>query len=68
MGAKKFPLNNFNNEKDITEIRKSLSQIKGVNAVRVDTVSNTITVDYDESRVSLQDLESRIQSLGGNIR
>lgn len=31
--------------------------LKGINAVRVDPMENTITVDYNENQVSLSDIK-----------
>lgn len=49
MKVKKFPISNLKNSGDISTVRESISKIYGVKTVRVDTVSNTITVDYDDN-------------------
>ncbi|EOD01602.1 heavy-metal-associated domain-containing protein [Caldisalinibacter kiritimatiensis] len=68
MKSKKFTVNNIEGENDINYIRNTLSSMKGVNAVRVDTVANTVTVDYDENAVSANQLNSEIQNFNNDIR
>jgi copper chaperone CopZ len=63
MKYKKFNISNLKNDDQITSIRNSISQIDGVKAVRVDTIANTITVEYDENKVSTNQLQSQINQL-----
>ncbi len=44
----KFHVDNLKNSSDITNIRGELQSINGVHAVRVDNVSDTITVEYED--------------------
>lgn len=48
--VKKFHVENLKDSKDITNIRSEVQTINGVHAVRVDNVSNTLTVEYDNNQ------------------
>ncbi|RKD31555.1 cation transporter [Thermohalobacter berrensis] len=63
MRAKKFRVSNLTNETDITTIESSLSQLKGVNAVRVDVVADTVTVDFNENEIDEKQIQSQLNSL-----
>ncbi|MBU5439676.1 heavy-metal-associated domain-containing protein [Tissierella sp. MSJ-40] len=60
MKAKKFTLGNTNITDERT-IKDSLKTVEGINAVRLDTTAQTITVDYDDSVVSLSTIESKLK-------
>jgi len=68
MRAKKFILQDIEGSNSIEKFRKTISNIEGINEVRVDTVSNTVTVDYDETRVSENDIASQIDSVKNSLR
>ncbi|AOY75292.1 heavy-metal-associated domain-containing protein [Clostridium formicaceticum] len=42
------------------EIHKSIAALDGVKAVRVDSFANTVTVDYDENKISSSDIKSKL--------
>ena len=46
---------------DENYIKNSLHSIEGVKAVRLDDNANTITVEYDDSKVSPATLESELK-------
>lgn len=48
--VKKFHVENLKDSRDITNIRSEVQTINGVHAVRVDNVSNTLTVEYDNNQ------------------
>jgi len=68
MRGKKFILQDIEGSNSIEKFRKTISNIEGINAVRVDTVSNTVTVDYDETKVSENDIASQIDSVKNSLR
>ena len=66
MKAEKFKLNNsLKDVADLKLVAKSLTDeirsINGVNAVRVDPIENTVTVDYNEGQVSSSQIQQKIK-------
>lgn len=49
MNISKFDVKNIRNSSDINGLRGHIQSMDGVHAVRVDNVSNTITVEYENS-------------------
>lgn len=60
MKVKKFVSESFGGI-DESYIKDSLHSIEGVKAVRLDNVANTITVEYDDSKVSPSTLENTLE-------
>ncbi|MSS42484.1 heavy-metal-associated domain-containing protein [Anaerosalibacter bizertensis] len=58
--VKKFVSQSFGRV-DENYIKNSLHSIEGVKAVRLDDSANTITVEYDDSKVSPSTLESELK-------
>ena len=50
MKANKFIVSNLSDSSAIPAIKESISSHDGINSVRVDMQTSTITVDYDEAR------------------
>ena len=48
LNVTKFHVENLKSSNDIKNLRGELQSLDGVHAVRVDNVSNTITVEYDD--------------------
>ena len=48
MNVTKFHVDNLKSSNDIKNLRGELQSLDGVHAVRVDNVSNTITVEYED--------------------
>ncbi|WP_083525085.1 heavy-metal-associated domain-containing protein [Thermotalea metallivorans] len=42
-------------------IHDSITQMDGIKAVRIDSFANTVTVDYDDSRISSSDIQSKLR-------
>jgi len=49
LNVTKFDVKNISDSSDISGLRGHIQSIDGVHAVRVDNVSNTITVEYENS-------------------
>lgn len=49
MNVSKFHVNDLRDSSDISNIRGELQSMDGVHAVRVDNLSNTITVEYEDN-------------------
>ena len=49
MNVTKFHVDDLKSSNDIKNLRGELQSIDGVHAVRVDNVSNTITVEYEDT-------------------
>lgn len=63
MRADKFKVPGLKSSDDMTLYSDTISKLDGVNAVRVDIMANTVTVDYDESKISEKELQSKINSV-----
>ncbi|WP_099190769.1 heavy-metal-associated domain-containing protein [Tepidibacter mesophilus] len=66
MKAEKFKLNNSLKDNDnLKSVAKSLTDdihsLGGVNAVRVDPIENTVTVDYNEGQVSSNQIQQKLK-------
>ncbi len=66
MKAEKFKLNNsLEDVSDLKSVSKSLTDdihsLGGVNAVRVDPIENTVTVDYNEGQVSSEQIKQKLK-------
>lgn len=60
MNVTKFHVDNLKDSNDIISLRGHLQAMDGVHAVRVDNLSNTITVEY-ENNLSPENLASEIR-------
>ena len=60
MNVTKFHVDNLKDSNDIISLRGHLQAMEGVHAVRVDNLSNTITVEY-ESNLNPESLASEIR-------
>ncbi|MCR2044639.1 hypothetical protein [Anaerosalibacter massiliensis] len=60
MKVKKFVSESFG-KVDENYVKNSLHSIDGVKAVRLDDRANTITVEYDDSKVSSSTLENELR-------
>ena len=49
LNVTKFHVDNLKGSNDIKSLRGELQSIEGVHAVRVDDVSNTVTVEYEDN-------------------
>ncbi|WP_041701509.1 heavy-metal-associated domain-containing protein [Gottschalkia acidurici] len=49
----------FNSQSE--SIHSSIRSIDGVNAVRIDSDANTVTVDYDAGKVSSSEIEQKLK-------
>jgi len=49
LNVTKFSVENLNSSSDIESMRGAVQSLDGVHAVRVDNVSNTITVEYEDN-------------------
>lgn len=67
MKANKFVLGNMIDSSAIPAIKQSISSHDGINAVRIDTQANTITVDYDEGRYTEQDIKNFVGQAGMSV-
>lgn len=68
MKANKFVVAGIEDAKRIQHIKESIHAHDGINAVRVDTSANTITVDYDEARYSEQDILNFVNMTGLSVK
>lgn len=48
-------------------IKNSVCALDGVNAVNVDLLDKTVTVEYENSKVSIDRIKSEIKDLGYDI-
>ena len=60
MKAVKFQINTDAKSQG-ESIHNSISNLDGIMAVRVDSFANTVTVDYDDNRISSKDIESNLK-------
>ncbi|WZL74222.1 hypothetical protein QBE52_05650 [Clostridiaceae bacterium 35-E11] len=60
MKAAKFKLTG-DAKKQAKSIHDSIVQLNGINAVRIDSFANTVTVDYDDHKVSSSDIQSTLK-------
>lgn len=64
MKAKQYHISNLSgsdlNDKSHT-IHSSISELEGVNAVRVDPFRNIVTVDFDEDKVSEKEIQNKLK-------
>lgn len=67
MKDEKFVINNKLQENEIVNIKHSIHSHDGINAVRFDLQSNTITLDYDEEQHSKEDLIDIINQSGVHV-
>ncbi len=67
MKANKFIVTGLNDGSRITEIKQSINSHSGINAVRIDMQSNTVTVDYDEGKYSEGDIKEFVSQAGLNV-
>lgn len=66
MNVSKFHVDNVKDSHDIYAIRGEIQNIEGIHAVRVDDVSNTITVEYEDD-VSIDKITQAINK-HANVR
>ena len=52
---------------DIKEVKKELDTLHGVTSVTVDSMHNLVSVDYDSSGVSYDEIENRLNKMGFEI-
>ncbi len=67
MNVKKYSVDHLKDTGDITLVRNAVQSLDGVHAVRVDTVSNTITVEFENS-LSEKQILSTINEYKKDIR
>jgi len=60
LNVTKFHVNNLKDSNDISSLRGHLQAMDGVHAVRVDNLSNTITVEY-ENNLNAESLAAEIR-------
>lgn len=61
MQTDKFRFKSLNNTKTSREnIESIISALNGVNTVMVDTMDNTITVDYDDLKTSFSEIRAKL--------
>lgn len=65
MKAKKFPISNPGNSKELKEraelYQSTIHQLNGINAIRVDPYAENITVDYDDTKVSEKEIQKKLE-------
>ena len=49
-------------------IEKVLSKIEGINEVNVNLLKNTMSVEYDQKKVSAVDIQDRVSNIGYTAR
>lgn len=67
MKANKFVISGKPDPEKISDIKQAIQSHGGINAVRIDTQANTVTVDYDEARYSEGDIKSFVSQAGLNV-
>lgn len=67
MKANKFIFTEMPDGSKLTDIKQSLHNHEGINAVRIDPQAKTVTVDYDEARYSEGDIKQFVSQTGLNI-
>lgn len=65
---KKYKIGGLFHKEFEDDIEDNISQIDGVGNVDVDFTRKTVTIDFDESVVDMDHLESTLTSLGYGIR
>lgn len=64
MKAKQYSITNINDQ-DMNEkthvIHSAISGLQGINAVRVDPYRNTVTVDFDDGKVSEKEIQEKLR-------
>ncbi|MBB6216299.1 copper chaperone CopZ [Anaerosolibacter carboniphilus] len=60
MNAKKYTLKG-DAKSQAEAIHNTIAQMNGIKAVRVDSFANTVTVDYDDKKVSSSQIESKLK-------
>ena len=54
--------------KCVNKIQDNLSNLLGVEKVKVDVETKKMDISYDESKISFKEIESKLQELGYGIR
>ena len=61
MRAKKYRISNLGvteeMKKNSQRIQSAINQLEGINAVRIDPYAETVTVDFDDSKVSEEEIQ-----------
>jgi copper chaperone CopZ len=65
VNVKKYSVDHLKDTGDITLVRNAVQALEGVHTVRVDTVSNTITVEF-ENKLSEKQILSTINEYKRN--
>ncbi len=60
MNAKKYRLKG-DAKSQAESIHHVISQMDGIKAIRVDSFANTVTVDYEDDKVSSSEIESKLR-------
>ncbi|AUS97872.1 hypothetical protein CDQ84_00345 [Clostridium thermosuccinogenes] len=68
MKANKFVVAGLTDAAMIPDIKQSISNHVGINAVRVDMHEGTVTVDYDEGRYEEGDIKRFVSEAGLSVR
>lgn len=62
-----FIVSSVNSKHDVTEIKKTLDVLNGVDTVRVNCQNNLVSVDYDSAGISYDKIENIINKIGYEI-
>lgn len=62
-----FIVEKVHGKHDFQEIKKQLDQIHGVSCVNVISQHNLVSVDYDSSGTSYDEIENRLNKMGYEI-
>lgn len=64
MKAKQYSITDVRDQ-DMNEkthiIHSAISELQGINAVRVDPYRSTVTVDFDENKVSEKEIQNKLK-------
>jgi len=62
-----FIINEIEGKKDIKKIKNDLNQLSGVISVSMNTVRNSVSVDFDTTGIRKNQLFDRLQKMGYDV-
>lgn len=67
MKANKFFVAQLIGADKIQDIEQKINSHDGINAARVDTNANTVTVDYDDGKYDIDDIKGFVNEAGVTV-
>lgn len=68
MKVNKYVIKNNMDPESVDNVKESIGGHSGINAVRIDLLANTVTVDFDDDKVNDNDIKNIIGNAGLSIK